>query len=176
MRRGGCVILQVSELLEGDRFPDLTAAALGTWVRLKAMIEITGEPVGARQIERLCRDESVGRALDELEAAGLLSEADGRYAAIGMPEPPSKPSDRPEATRERQEASRLGISVAELRANRNPSPAPLPRSDQLSSVQESRGHALSRVTRRDTRENEAAGAPGPHQAEINGVLVRWTNV
>lgn len=156
------VLLQVSELLEGDRFPDLTAAALGTWVRLKAMTEITGEPISARQIERHGFD---NLALTELSAAGLLTEADGCFEAIGMPEPERKPSDRPDAWRERQQRSR---------ANRAPSPAPSPvRSDQLSI---SSGVTPSRVTGRDGTDSHADDAPGPHQAEIDGVLCRWTNV
>jgi hypothetical protein len=149
VRRGGCVILQVSELLQGDAFPDLSPAALGTWVRIKATNEITGEPVGARQVERLGL---VAEALAELVEARLVALTDGRYEAIGMPEPPRKPSDEPEAARERQEAKRLGISVSELRAHQ-PSPAPSPvNSDQLRSDQVSRGHALSRVTSRDRRD------------------------
>jgi hypothetical protein len=160
------VLLQVSELLEGDRFPDLTAAALGTWVRLKAMTEITGEPISARQIDRHGFESS---ALDELDAAGLLTETDGRFEATGMPEPERWPSATPEAVRKRVAAHR----------ERQRATLPHTPSRQLSSNQyQIRSNDSNDVTTgndvtgRDTRED---AAPGPHQAEINGVLVRWTN-
>jgi hypothetical protein len=142
MRRGGCVILQVSELLQGAAFPDLSLSALGAWVCLKAAEELTGEGIGPRQMERL----GIGaEVLAELSASGLATCTADHWTAAGMPEPAGKPSDAPEAVRERQEASRLGISVAELRSRKNPPAPPVSsESDQVRS-----GVTPSRVTTRD---------------------------
>ncbi|MGD0247849.1 MAG: hypothetical protein ABSB75_02240 [Candidatus Limnocylindrales bacterium] len=141
MRRGGCVILQISELLHGEAFPDLSLAALGAWVRLRAASELTGEPIGKREVDRLGISAEV---LAELVGTKIVVADSDHYQAIGMPEPERNPSDDPEKTRERQEAHRLGISVKELRARKsNPPLEPLP-SDQVRS-----GQVRSHESRRD---------------------------
>jgi hypothetical protein len=143
--RGGMVLLQISELVSGEAWPDLSNAALGAWVRLRAAGELTGEPVTARQAGRAG---ATPELLAELVAAKVVVAADGKYVAIGMPAY-VKPSDAPEAVAERMAASRAGLTVAEYRVLKaNPSPAPLPvRSGQIRSDQ---GDALLRVTPRNT--------------------------
>jgi hypothetical protein len=132
MRRGGCVILQVSVLLQGDAWPDLSLAALGGWVRLQAAHELTGEPIGDRQTERLG---VTSDALTELETANLVSRTDAGYLPEGMPDPDRKPSDDPEATRARKALER------ERKKQRE---------NQVSSDQVRSGVTPSRVTGRDT--------------------------
>jgi hypothetical protein len=155
--RGGFVGIQVAVVLQSDAWPDLPCAALGAWVRIRATAELTGEPVGRRAIERLrIAPEDVA----ELVAVGLLTEADGRYEAVGMPEY-RYPSDSPEARRERQAASRAGMTVEEWRASHDvtPSPAPSPvNSNQLRSTQ---GDSPSLVTLR----NGALPDDDDHHAE-----------
>ena len=53
--RGGYVPVQVATLLQGDGFPDLSLAAVGGWLRIRATSELTGESVTARTAERLGR-------------------------------------------------------------------------------------------------------------------------
>lgn len=135
MMRGGFVAVQVATLLEGDAFPDLSLAAVGGWLRIRATSELTGEPVSSRVAERLGLTADV---LAELVAAGVLEEVDGGHNAIGMPEPPRRPSETPEAWTERQRRHRATVTPL--------SGSPV-NSDQLRSTQQSRSHAVSRVTR-----------------------------
>lgn len=99
MSRGGYLALRIAVLLTGDSWTDLSVSALGAWVRIKATNDLTEEPVSLRAAERL------GVSADnlaELEAAGLLEEADGMYSAGGMAgikDP--RPSDSPAAVAER---------------------------------------------------------------------------
>lgn len=118
--RGGFVGVQVAVLLHGDAFPFLTSTALGDWLRLRAVLEPTGRPVSLRHAERLG---VTPETLEELRAAKLLDESEEGYRAAGMPEW-ERPSDSPEARRERQEAYRLGISVVEYRARKAAAPFP----------------------------------------------------
>lgn len=157
--RGGFLAIYPALLLSGDGFPDLSLAAVGGWLRIRATSEITGEPVSSRTAERLGLAADV---LAELTTAGLLTETEGRLEAIGMPLAPGKPSDSPEAIRERVAKFR----EREKEAKRESTPL---RSTPLQSNAVTRYSALQR----DTADDDA---PGPHQAEIDGVLVRWTNV
>ncbi len=154
--RGGFLAIYPAILLSGDDFPDLSLAAVGAWLRIRATSEMTGEPVSSRTAERLGVTADV---LAELIAAGLLTEAEGRLEAIGMPEAPGKPSDSPEAIRGRVAKFREREKEAKRESN------PL-HSTPLQSNAVTRYGALPR----DTSDDDA---PGPHQAEINGVLVRW---
>lgn len=120
MTRGGYVGVVIAVLLHGDAFSNLTPEALGDWLRLRAVLELTGQPVSARQAERLG---VTPEALLELRAAKLLEETETGYQATGMPLP-MRPSDSPEARRERQEAYRLGISVVDYRARKALEPFP----------------------------------------------------
>jgi len=121
--RGGYIAVQVSALLAGDAFPDLSLAALGGWVRLRASNELTGEPVGERAAERIGLTPEV---LAELTAVGLVEDSGARYRAIGMPEPKRYPSNERPAIRDR---------VARFRARKqDPSPDPSP-SGQINSGQ-----------------------------------------
>lgn len=142
MRRGGCVILQISELLHGEMFPDLSLSALGAWVRLRAAYELTGEPIGKRETDRLGLSAAI---LAELVDAHVAEDHAGALVAVGMPEPERYPSDDAAQTRERQEAHRLGITVKELRARKQIPPAPPVSSDQIRS-----GVTSHDVTSRDT--------------------------
>jgi hypothetical protein len=144
--RGGYVAIFPAILLSGDGFPDLSPAAVGGWLRIRATSEMTGEPVSSRTSERLGVTADV---LAELTTAGLLTETEGRLEAIGMPEAPRKPSDSPEAIAARQRAYR---DRHQANDSGRPSPAPPPvHSTPLYSVP---GNALQRVTGRDTKEND----------------------
>ena len=98
MMRGGYVAVQVSAIMTGDPWTDISSAAVGGWVRLRCASELTGEPVSQHQAERMGVTLEV---LAELEAAQLVDNTDGKYRAHGMPEPPRKPSDDPARIRER---------------------------------------------------------------------------
>jgi hypothetical protein len=149
--RGGFLAIYPAILLSGDGFPDLSLAAVGAWLRIRATSEITGEPVSSRTTERLGVTVDV---LAELNAASMLEATDDHYLAIGMPDAPRRPSDTPGAWSERQAARRAGLTVDEYRARQTGevttlSDSPV-RSTPLHSTPVSRGHALSRVTGRDT--------------------------
>jgi hypothetical protein len=143
--RGGFVGIQVAVVLQSDAWPDLSCAALGAWVRIKASAELTGEAVGQRALERLG---ITAAELSELTEAGLLSKAGDRFEAAGMPEY-RYPSDSTDARRERQAASRAGLTVAEWRARQEVTPlsgSPV-NSTQLRSTQ---GDSPSRRVTSDT--------------------------
>lgn len=112
--RGGFFPIHLAVLLNGDAFPDLSAAALGAWVRLRALGEFTGEPVSPKAAARLG---ITSEMIDELRTAGLL---DGELVAIGMPGIPRKPSDEPEATRARKAAEREREKQREKPSESNP--------------------------------------------------------
>jgi hypothetical protein len=142
--RGGFVGVQVSALVTGDAWPDLTNAALGAWVRIRATSELSGDPVTPRQADRISSEPE--RA--ELLSAGLLEvDGAGSFRAVGMPDY-LKPSDAPEQQRLRRAASRAGVSAAEYRAQNSNSPTP-PVSQEEIKRKSSQGTALSRVTPRD---------------------------
>jgi hypothetical protein len=141
----------VATLLEGDTFPDLSLAAVGGWLRLRASGELTEGSVSQRQAERL---DLTAEVLAELSTAGLLETFEGRYSAVGMPAMNRKPSDEPEATRERQEGHRLGISVEELRARKENPPVPPVQSNPIQSVPVQSSVTPSRVTGRDSKNGE----------------------
>jgi hypothetical protein len=140
--RGGYVAVQISALLSGDPWPDLSNAALGAWVRLRAVSDLTGEPVTLRAADRLGIS---GELLAELVAAGVTIKEGDRYAADGMPRY-IYPSEAPEAVRERNAASRAGIRVADYRARNENPPAPPVNSTQIKSTQ---GDSSLLVTTRD---------------------------
>jgi hypothetical protein len=138
--RGGFLAIYPAVLLSGDGFPDLSPAAVGGWLRIRATSELTGEPLTTRTAERLGLTADL---LAELVGAGVLTETDGRYAAIGMPEPPRKPSDSPEAIAARQRAYRERHRAGEVTT--------LSRSPVHSTpLHSTPGTALQRVTGRDT--------------------------
>jgi hypothetical protein len=99
---------------------------------MRASQELTGEPIGARTLERL----KVGDTeLAELQRAQLVDVVDSRYQARAMPEPErANPSDSPQEKALRQEAHRLGISVAELRVRKGLPPHPRGRPAQVPHV------------------------------------------
>ena len=119
-RHGGFVPVQTSELLAGDVFPDLTLAAIGGWVRLRATTELTGEPVARRAAERLGLDDAV---LDELAAAGVVTFDRTGYLAGGMSDT-RYPSESPAEVKLRQAAHRAGVPVADYRARLETPPLP----------------------------------------------------
>jgi hypothetical protein len=98
MSRGGFVPCHLSVVLDGDGFADVSAAALGAWLRLRCLGEFTGQAVRFKALER--RGVSVDM-LAELVTAGIATETDGAFEAIGMPGIPRKPSDEPEEIRGR---------------------------------------------------------------------------
>jgi hypothetical protein len=141
--RGGFLAIYPAILLSGDGFPDLSPAAVGGWLRIRATSELTGEPLTTRTAERLGLTADL---LAELVGAGVLEETGGRYAAIGMPEPPRKPSDTPEAIAARQRTYRERHRAVEV-TTLSDSPV---RSTPLHSTPVSHRNALQRVTGRDT--------------------------
>jgi hypothetical protein len=100
--RGGFVAVWPVAVLQGDSFADLTLAQLGAWLRLRCAQEMLNEPFSRKAARRLGVSESIisillgARLLDDL-GDGLLTIHD-----IEDSRPHRKPSDAPEATRQRQ--------------------------------------------------------------------------
>jgi hypothetical protein len=128
--RGGFVAVQIAELREGETFPDLSNSALGGWVRLRALNELTGGPIGQHQLERL----NLSEVIDELQAAGVVSDDDDQFEAVGMPNP-HKPSDERGQVRARVSKYRAKRRNAQINSE----------SDQIRS-EVTPGNALQRVT------------------------------
>ncbi|MGA2502407.1 MAG: hypothetical protein ABSH20_32095 [Tepidisphaeraceae bacterium] len=145
MTRGGFFAVYASTLLVGDGFPDLTLAGIGGWLRLRAAFDLTEEPVTEARVEQLGLSTEL---LDELKAAHVLEETDGRYTPVGMPDMPRRPSDEPEATRLRKAREREREKEAK-RESTSLHVTPLHSSVTTSRV--TLRDTTSRVTPRDTR-------------------------
>ncbi len=147
MSRGGYFVIRPAVILQTDGWADLSCAAVGAWVRLRASAELTEQPVSERASERL------GVTADDLEtlrAAGLIDDTADGVLAVGMPQPGKNPSDEPAAMAARKAKSRkTAKEAAEMLAASKP-----PSTPQVNSVPV---HSRSRkvtprhaVTSRDT--------------------------
>ncbi len=104
MSRGGYFPVKPSQVLHGFGWAGRTPAALGAWLLIKSLSELTEEPVLLDEAARLGITDD---ALAELEANGLLDQAPDGLRPLGMAAVKSpNPSDSPEAIRRRVAAYR----------------------------------------------------------------------
>lgn len=114
MSRGGYYVMRPSIILHGPGWAGRSFAARGVWEVIRALNELTEQPVSIEEAERLGMSPD---DLAELDNNGLL-DTEGGYTAMGMPQPGKNPSDEPAAVNARKAKSRANRKAAKEAAEK----------------------------------------------------------